>query len=128
MKSKYEDYNIIIFFFIIIFLLELFLFVSLFNIKLSTYKVFSGVVYKDKCIQVVVDDKELNILNSNKSLSYKNKKKYYEIIDIDREIINNYNLVTLRFNFKRRVNDVVTFSVLDKKIKFIEMFKIIWKE
>ena len=50
------------------------------------------------------------------------------MIDIDRDIINNYNLISLKVNIDGRVNDIVSISVFSNRIRVIEMFKIIWKE
>ena len=44
------------------------------------------------------------------------------------DIINNYNLISLKVNIDGRVNDIVSISVFSNRIRVIEMFKIIWKE
>lgn len=128
MKNKYEDFKISIFLIIVLLIIEAILIIILINNKLSIYYVFNGIIYKDKCIQIVVDDAELKIINSNKALYFKNKKHFYEVIDIDRDIINNYNLISLKVNIDGRVNDIVSISVFSNRIRVIEMFKIIWKE
>lgn len=128
MKNKYEDFKISIFLIIILLIMEAILIIILINNRLSIYYVFNGIIYKDKCIQIVVDDAELKIINSNKALYFKNKKHFYEVIDIDRDIINNYNLISLKVNIDGRVNDIVSISVFSNRIRVIEMFKIIWKE
>lgn len=127
MKNKYEEFNVVIFFLILTFILEIILFISLINMKLSTYKVFSGVKGNDNCINVLVNEKELDILRDNKRLFYKNKYHDYEIESVDRESIDNYIMVTLKskINSKKSIVDI---SVLDKKISVIKIFKIIWKE
>ena len=128
MKNKYEDFKISIFLIIVLLIIEAILIIILINNKLSIYYVFNGIIYKDKCIQIVVDDAELKIINSNKALYFNNKKHFYEVIDIDRDIINNYNLISLKVNIDGRVNDIVSISVFSNRIRVIEMFKIIWKE
>lgn len=128
MKNKYEDFKISIFLIIVLLIIEAILIIILINNKLSIYYVFNGIIYKDKCIQILVDDAELKIINSNKALYFKNKKHFYEVIDIDRDIINNYNLISLKVNIDGRVNDIVSISVFSNRIRVIEMFKIIWKE
>lgn len=127
MKNKYEEFNVVIFFLILTFILEIILFISLINMKLSTYKVFSGIKGNDNCINVLVNEKELDILRDNKRLFYKNKYYDYEIESVDRESIDNYIMVTLKskINSKKSIVDI---SVLDKKISVIKIFKIIWKE
>lgn len=128
MKNKYEDFKISIFLIIVLLIIEAILIIILINNKLSIYYVFNGIIYKDKCIQIVVDDAELKIINSNKALYFKNKKHFYEVMDIDRDIINNYNLISLKVHIDGRVNDIVSISVFSNRIRVIEMFKIIWKE
>ena len=127
MKNKYEDFSIVIFILIITIILEIIFFISLFNLKISTYKVFSGVISNHNNINIIVNKKELNILRDNKRLLYKNKYYDYEIESIDRESINNYILVNIKTKVKSK-EDVVSISVLDNKISFTKIFRIIWKE
>lgn len=127
MKNKYEDFSIVIFILIITIIIEIIFFISLFNLKISTYKVFSGVISNHNNINIIVNKKELNILRDNKRLLYKNKYYDYEIESIDRESINNYILVNIKTKVKSK-EDVVSISVLDNKISFTKIFRIIWKE
>lgn len=127
MKNKYEDFSIVIFILIITIIIEIIFFISLFNLKISTYKVFSGVISNHNNINIIVNKKELNILRDNKRLLYKNKYYDYEIESIDRESINNYILVNIKTKVKSK-EDVVSISVLDNNISFTKIFRIIWKE
>ena len=127
MKNKYEDFSIVIFILIITIILEIIFFISLFNLKISTYKVFSGVISNHNHINIIVNKMELDILRDNKRLFYKNKYYDYEIESIDRESINNYILVIIKTKIKSK-EDVVSISVLDNKISFTKIFRIIWKE
>lgn len=127
MKNKYEDFSIVIFILIITIIIEIIFFISLFNLKISTYKVFSGVVSNHNHINIIVNKMELDILRDNKRLFYKNKYYDYEIESIDRESINNYILVIIKTKIKSK-EDVVSISVLDNKISFTKIFRIIWKE
>ena len=127
MKNKYEDFSIVIFILIITIIIEIIFFISLFNLKISTYKVFSGVISNHNHINIIVNKMELDILRDNKRLFYKNKYYDYEIESIDRESINNYILVIIKTKIKSK-EDVVSISVLDNKISFTKIFRIIWKE
>lgn len=127
MKNKYEDFSIVIFILIITIIMEIIFFISLFNLKISTYKVFSGVISNHNHINIIVNKMELDILRDNKRLFYKNKYYDYEIESIDRESINNYILVIIKTKIKSK-EDVVSISVLDNKISFTKIFRIIWKE
>lgn len=127
MKNKYEDFSIVIFILIITIIMEIIFFISLFNLKISTYKVFSGVISNNNHINIIVNKMELDILRDNKRLFYKNKYYDYEIESIDRESINNYILVIIKTKIKSK-EDVVSISVLDNKISFTKIFRIIWKE
>lgn len=127
MKNKYEDFSIVIFILIITIIMEIIFFISLFNLKISTYKVFSGVISNHNHINIIVNKMELDILRDNKRLFYKNKYYDYEIESIDREYINNYILVIIKTKIKSK-EDVVSISVLDNKISFTKIFRIIWKE
>lgn len=127
MKNKYEDFSIVIFILIITIIMEIIFFISLFNLKISTYKVFSGVISNHNHINIIVNKVELDILRDNKRLFYKNKYYDYEIESMDRESINNYILVIIKTKIKSK-EDVVSISVLDNKISFTKIFRIIWKE
>ena len=127
MKNKYEDFSIVIFILIIVIIMEIIFFIFLFNLKISTYKVFSGVISNHNHINIIVNKMELDILRDNKRLFYKNKYYDYEIESIDRESINNYILVIIKTKIKSK-EDVVSISVLDNKISFTKIFRIIWKE
>jgi len=127
MKNKYEDFSIVIFILIITIIMEIIFFISLFNLKISTYKVFSGVTSNHNHINIIVNKMELDILRDNKRLFYKNKYYDYEIESIDRESINNYILVIIKTKIESK-EDVVSISVLDNKISFTKIFRIIWKE
>ena len=127
MKNKYEDFSIVIFILIITIIMEIIFFISLFNLKISTYKVFSGVISNHNHINIIVNKMELDILRDNKRLFYKNKYYDYEIESIDRESINNYILVIIKTKIESK-EDVVSISVLDNKISFTKIFRIIWKE
>lgn len=128
MKNKFECFNINIFLLLIVFFIECVFIISICQKKISDYKEFYGIIYKDNIVQIICNKKDTKLINNNRILYYKNKRFNYSIVSVDRDIINNYNLILIKVNIKQNINDVVSFSVLKNKIKIIEMFKIIWKE
>lgn len=134
MKIKnYEKKELIIFFSLIFLIVEALFITYLFISKEYHYEKLSGIVLKDNLIIVVASDTERKNINNNtfffidsKKVKFKlvedkgvvmtkEKKKYYELI------------INVKFDKKYKVNDLINISIKTKKIRLIEIFKIIWE-
>lgn len=114
-------------------ILVLFSVIMAFLYKINSYFLITGVVVKDSLVEAVVSDSELQILYKNSILYVDDVRYEYSISEVMLGAIkrNNmvYNLVYISFPTKKmKENDVVDLVFLDRKIGFIEIFKLVWKE
>ena len=127
---NYEKKELIIFLILITITMELLLIFYLFIHKKYEYTKLSGIVIKDNIVLVITSKKERNLIYKNAVLYYNDKSRKYQVVEDHGKVLNSghYELV-LKFKFskKQKVNDVLELSFKQKKIKLIELFKIIWE-
>ena len=129
---NYEKKELIIFFMILLLLSELVTVIFLFTIKTNKYIKLNSFVIKDNLVLIVVDKEERKIIYSNKILFFNNKRFTYQIIE-DRGITmrrdkKDYYQLVLKFTFKnKKANDILDLVFIKERIRFIEIFKIIWE-
>lgn len=114
-------------------ILVLFSVIMAFLYKINSYFLITVVVAKDSLVEAVVSDSELQILYKNSILYVDDVRYEYSISEVMLGAIkrNNtvYNLVYISFPTKKmKENDVVDLVFLDRKIGFMEIFKLVWKE
>lgn len=130
---NYEKYLTIYFLLIILFLLEILLLIYLYNKKIYTYESLNSVVVKDNLVLLIISDKQYKTLNKNSFLYLDGKKIKYKVFEDRGYVIENkkekYKEVVLEFKFNKeyKVNDSLRLVLKDKKIRLIEIFKIIWE-
>ena len=130
---NYEKYLTINFLLIILFLLEILLLIYLYNKKIYTYESLNSVVVKDNLVLLIISDKQYKTLNKNSFLYLDGKKIKYKVFEDRGYVIENkkekYKDVVLEFKFNKeyKVNDSLRLVLKDKKIRLIEIFKIIWE-
>lgn len=129
---NYERKELVMFFMIILIVLELITVLSLYIIKVNKYYKLNGIVLKDNLVLVVVNKEERDMIYSNKIL-FLNSHKLKYLIKEDRGVMlkrsnKDYYQLVLGFNFKgKKVNDVLDIVFIKKRIHLIEIFKIIWE-
>lgn len=105
----------------------------LFNTKFYIYKKFSGVVYKEGVIELLLSNDELKLFYKNVGVFINNKKEKIKIRNINKNVLErkgvSYNQVFLNISFTDmyKVNDVIEISVLSSRDKLINIFKVIWE-
>lgn len=87
----------------------------------------------DTKMQFLVNNQEYQLLLQNSTLYLDHKKYSYEIIEVQRNVLHRneyYHSVLLKYfgNKKRKVNDIASIHIFQKKEKFITIFQIIWKD
>ena len=121
--------------FILIFLilLEIIIVILFYKNKINIYENIQGVVVKDNLVVLIVNDKTKKIIYKNTLLYLNNKKIKYEIIE-DRGYVLKRNkekyseiLISFKFDKNYKVNDSLQLMFKKKKIRIIEIFKIIWE-
>lgn len=129
MKNKFEDFYLVILLIVITLVFECIFIITLFNKKINNYEIFNGIVIKDRLVEVLISDNDMTLFNSNSYIYYDNKRIEFEVEEVKRGIIKNYNSVLIKCNTKnKKVNDVFTFSIFEEKFAIIKIFKIIWKD
>lgn len=133
MKKKYDNFGKVMFgfgFFIISFFVAFIIFI---NQKIILYEVFNGVVFNEDIVVLVLNDDEIKLFNKNRKLYIKNKKMKFEIIKIDKDVLERegkkYNQVYIKVNISNmyKVNDVVNISIMNKNVSSLKIFNIIWE-
>lgn len=133
MKKSYENYKKII-----LCISVFFIFIGIFIFSLNRkgiiiYEKFSGIYFKENTLVLVLNDEEINLFLKNKKLFINNKKRSFEIEKIDKDILerngDNYSQVYIKTDISTmyKINDVIEISVMDKKIKLFNIFRIIWE-
>lgn len=132
MKKRYESYEWIIissWLFLIIVLVIGWIILSK---DIYSYQKFSGVLYTDTVLEVILDKEETKLLQRNKKVFIGDRNKKIEVIRVERDILKrkkkNYNQVFLDIGEKNgKTGDIVEFTVIEKRMKVKSIFKIIWE-
>ena len=133
MKKRYENYGKVVFGFCLLLFSILVIVIYLINKKIVIYKVFSGVVYNDNVLVLVLSDEELKLFNKNKRVFIENKSKNFKIKKIDVDILERdgeeYNQVFINIDISNmyKVNDVINISIMEKNVRSYKIFSIIWE-
>lgn len=130
---NYENKNIIKILIINVLIFELITIIFLYKEKMYIYENIQGIVIKDNLVNLIITDKQNKILNKNSNLYLNGKKIKYKIIEdrgyvLKKDRIKYKNvLIRIKFNKKYKVNDSLNLIFKSKKIKTIEIFKIVWE-
>lgn len=134
MKKKYENYGCVVFSFLVFIIMIVFVLFFLGNKRIILFKSFSGVVFSDNCLVLILNDSQLKLFQKNKTIYIENKKKNFKIKKIEKNILERdgekYNQVFFEVNFTDlyKVNDVLNVSVMEKNVRSLYIFRIIWGE
>ena len=127
MKNKYEIIQVFILFIISL----LIVIIISYNIKISTYKVFSLIHLNNSKYELIIRNKDLNLFYSSKSLYINNNKYTFKIIEINTDIkeIDNikYNELIIKINKYKSNNNLVDCSILSNRVRLITIFSSIYK-
>lgn len=132
MKKKYENYGCVVFSFLVFIIMIVFVLLFLGNKRIILFKSFSGVVFSDNCLVLILNDSQLKLFQKNKTIYIENKKKNFKIKKIEKNILERdgekYNQVFFEVNFTDlyKVNDVLNVSVMEKNVRSLYIFRIIW--
>lgn len=132
MKKNYDNFNKCFILLFIFFVYFSFLFIFLFNKKLIIFKVFSGVVFDNNNVLLVLSDKELKIFNKNKKLYINNKSYVFNISKIDNDVLerngDKYNNVFIEVNLPNmyKVGDVFNLTIMNDRKNLFRIFNVIW--
>ncbi len=131
MKKKYEkDETIIIISWIFIFIVIVVGWILL-NKEIYVYKKFAGILYTDTALEVTLNKSDTKLIQRNSKIFVENNLKKINIIRVEKDVLkrNNvqYNKVFLDIGKGNgKTGDVVEFSMIEKRVKVANIFKIIW--
>ena len=134
MKKKYEKNQLLIITILLFLLLELGITITFFKMTFRTFKVIPGVVVTDNYIKVYISKNTLSDFRNTKYLYIENHKKYFEIINITKNVMHKkgiwYHEILIRIKIPKKYNDtdIINLTIYSKKIAIYKMFKSCWKE
>lgn len=131
-KKNYEKTTGIIVLLAIMILLEIIVITVLYNYKMFNYTIISSIYLDKNSIMTFVDKKERKDLYKNKYLYIDNKKIKYKILkdkgitlkENNKEYYEIYLKLKLKGKYKQ--NDYIKITIQNKKIRLLEIFKLIW--
>lgn len=132
MKKKYEKVdNLIIISWLFLFIVLVIGWIIL-KEKIYSYKKYSGVLYTDEILEVILSKDDTKLLQRNKEVYILNKKYNIKVSRVEEDILKRdgkkLNQVFLDFSKDLgTTGDVVEFTVIKRRIKGINVFKIIWE-
>lgn len=133
MKKNYEKKDGFIIICIVFLIVQSLIMIFLFNRRVVIYEKFSGIVSKRNLVLFLLNDDELDLFFKNKVFYVDNRKKKFNIKKVENDVLKKdgvfYNQVFVEVNIPNMygVNDAIDFSIAEKSVKSIEIFKIIWE-
>ena len=126
MRNNFNVISVFILFIIGIFILLIFSC----NYKIKEYKEFNLIHLNTNKYELIVNKKDLELLNNNKVIYINNKKYKYKIIEVNRDIINrdDKKYSEVKVSLDKSINeDIIVSYIFYKNNRLIDIFKIIYK-
>ena len=132
--KKYEISSLFIFLCVILILLEIVFFIFLMSKRIVLYEKIQGIIVAENKVSFLVNKEELRWFYNNETIYIDDNKKKFKIIEIENDILKKDDiiyheiLIEVELSSKYKINDALEISILNKKVKIISMFRIIWRE
>lgn len=126
MKNNFNVISIFIIFIIGLFIL---LIISC-NYKIKEYKEFNLIHLNNNKYELIVNRKDLELLNNNKVIYINNRKYRYKIIEVNRDIIkrDDKKYSEVKISLDKSINeDIIVSYIFYKNNRLIDIFRIIYK-
>ena len=126
MKNNFNVISIFIIFIIGLFIL---LIISC-NYKIKEYKEFNLIHLNNNKYELIVNRKDLELLNNNKIIYINNRKYRYKIIEVNRDIIkrDDKKYSEVKISLDKSINeDIIVSYIFYKNNRLIDIFRIIYK-
>lgn len=103
-----------------------------FQDRIPNYLLINGTISGDNSVNIMVTQKELDILYKNKYLYFNNGKVKYQLKSVIRDALKrdgNYHYVVISFKIgnKYKINDNVSIVIGNGKISFYKIVKSMWE-
>ena len=124
-----NNFNVISIFVLFIIGLFILLIISC-NYKIKEYKEFNLIHLNNKKYELIVNKKDLELLNNNKVIYINNRKYKYKIIEVNRDIIkrDDKKYSEVKISLDKSINeDIIVSYIFYKNNRLIDIFKIIYK-
>ena len=124
-----NNFNVISIFILFIIGLFILLIISC-NYKIKEYKEFNLIHLNNKKYELIVNKKDLELLNNNKVIYINNRKYKYKIIEVNRDIIkrDDKKYSEVKISLDKSINeDIIVSYIFYKNNRLIDIFKIIYK-
>lgn len=130
-QKAYQSRILITYLIILTIILEVIFIFILNSYKIYKYKEFYCIMSQKNTCLLVIKKKEKKLLYKNSILYIKNKKIKFQIIEDNGIVITKnkeiYNEVLIKLNRNYPGKETLNVFLPDKKIKLLEIFKLIWE-
>lgn len=130
-QKKYENLTKIKIITVLLIIIQLIFILLMTNYKVYKDKTLTCIVMNKNICLLVLDDKEKELLHKNMKLYVNNKENTFKIIEDNNVVVTNgkkkYKEILIKVDLVKsyKTNDTVKLTIRERKIKLIEIFKII---
>ena len=130
-QKKYEDLTKIKIITVLLIIIQLIFILLMTNYKVYKNKTLTCIVMNKNICLLVLDDKENELLHKNMKLYVNDKENTFKIIEDNNVVVTNgkkkYKEILIKVDLVKsyKTNDTVNLTIRERKIKLIEIFKVI---
>lgn len=130
-QKKYEDLTKIKIITVLLIIIQLIFILLMTNYKVYKNKTLTCIVMNKNICLLVLDDKEKELLHKNMKLYVNDKENTFKIIEDNNVVVTNgkkkYKEILIKVDLVKsyKTNDTVKLTIRERKIKLIEIFKVI---
>lgn len=130
-QKKYENLTKIKIITVLLIIIQLIFILLMTNYKVYKDKTLTCIVMNKNICLLVLDDKEKELLHKNMKLYVNDKENTFKIIEDNNVVVTNgkkkYKEILIKVDLVKsyKTNDTVNLTIRERKIKLIEIFKVI---
>lgn len=130
-QKKYENLTKIKIITVLLIIIQLIFILLMTNYKVYKDKTLTCIVMNKNICLLILDDKEKELLHKNMKLYVNNKENTFKIIEDNNVVVTNgkkkYKEILIKVDLVKsyKTNDTVKLTIRERKIKLIEIFKVI---
>ncbi len=130
-QKKYEDLTKIKIITVLLIIIQLIFILLMTNYKVYKDKSLTCIVMNKNICLLVLEDKEKELLYKNTKLYVNDKENKFNIIEDNNVVVTNgkkkYKEILIKVDLVKsyKTNDTVNLTIRERKIKLIEIFKVI---
>lgn len=130
-QKKYENLTKIKIITVLLIIIQLIFILLMTNYKVYKDKTLTCIVMNKNICLLVLDDKEKELLHKNMKLYVNDKENTFKIIEDNNVVVTNgkkkYKEILIKVDLVKsyKTNDTIKLTIRERKIKLIEIFKVI---